>query len=153
MHQNIRGLLNKNDKLMCSLLTNQIKPHFFCVTEHFLCTHTLSFVNWENYSLGCSYLRTLFQSGGVCIFIRNDFSYVPLHISENCYEKIIELYAMQVNTKFSHFITICMYRSSSGNFDQFLTLLDFTWKHLYRPWTEFLTCGGKNVNYLMNSYR
>jgi len=98
-------------------------------------------------------LCTLFQSGGVCIFIRNDVSYIPLDISEHCDEKIIELYAVQVNTKFSHFITICIYRSSSGNFYQFLTLLDFTWKHLYSPWTEFLICGDININYLMDSYR
>ena len=27
MHQHIGGLLSKNDELMCSLVTNQIKPH------------------------------------------------------------------------------------------------------------------------------
>jgi len=27
MHQIIRGLLSKNDELMCSLVTNQINPH------------------------------------------------------------------------------------------------------------------------------
>jgi hypothetical protein len=70
-------------------------------------------------------LCTLFQSGGVCIFIINDVSYIPLDISENCDGKIIQLYAVQGNTKFSYFITKRIYRSSSGNFDQFLTLLGF----------------------------
>jgi len=27
MHQHIRGLLSKNDELICSLVTNQITPH------------------------------------------------------------------------------------------------------------------------------
>ena len=45
MHQSIIGLLSKNDKLMCSLVTNQIKPHFICVTEVFLSKQMLSFVN------------------------------------------------------------------------------------------------------------
>ena len=75
-----------------------------------------------------------------------------LDISENCDEKIIKLYAVQGNTKVSCFIIICIYRSFSGNFDQFLTFLDFTWKHLYRPLTKFLMCGDINVDYLVDSY-
>ena len=56
---------------------------------------------------------------------------------------------MQVNTKYSHLIIECTYRSTKGNFDKFIALLDCTQKHLYRPRTEFLICGDINVNNLM----
>ena len=60
---------------------------------------------------------------------------------------------MQVNTKFSHLIIICIYGPPSGNFDQFLALLDSTLKHLYMPRTEVLICGDINVHYVMHSHR
>jgi hypothetical protein len=56
---------------------------------------------------------------------------------------------VQVNTKYSHLIIVCTYRSTSGNLDKFVALLDCTLKHLYRPRTEFLICGDIHVNYLM----
>jgi len=43
---------------------------------------------------------TLFQGGGVCIFIRKDVTYIPLDISEKCDEQIMELCAVQVHTNF-----------------------------------------------------
>jgi hypothetical protein len=70
-------------------------------------------------------------------------------MSENCDEKITGLCAVQVNIKSSHLITVCTYKSNSGNFDKFVTLLDRTVKHLYRPRTDFLICGDINVTYLM----
>jgi len=59
---------------------------------------------------------------------------------------------VQVNTNSSHLIIVCTYRSTSGNFDKFVALLDCTLKHLYRPRTKFLICGDINVNYLIELY-
>jgi hypothetical protein len=54
MHQNIWGLLNKNE-LMCSLVTNQINLHFIYLCDHFLSKQILGFVNLENLSLSSGY--------------------------------------------------------------------------------------------------
>jgi hypothetical protein len=97
--------------------------------------------------------HTLFLGGGVCIFIRKDVNYIPLDISENCDEKIIELCAVHVNTKYSHLIIILNYGSPSGNFDQFLALLESTLKDIHRSRIEVLICGAIIANYLMHSYR
>jgi len=44
-----------------------------------------------------------------------------------------------------------LYSALSGNFCQFLTLLDTTLKFLYKSNTDFVICGYINVDYLSNS--
>jgi hypothetical protein len=70
--QNIWGLFNKYDGLICSLKTNQISPNLICLIAHYLSKQILSLINLENYSLGYTYLCILNQGGSVCICIRND---------------------------------------------------------------------------------
>jgi hypothetical protein len=50
-------------------------------------------------------------------------------------------------------IILCVYRSPSGNFHQFLTLLEKMLNSPYRPKTEFVMCGDVNVDCLSNSNR
>ena len=48
-------------------------------------------------------------------------------------------------------IIICMYRSPSGIFYQFIKLLDIMLMSLYQPKTEFIICGDNNIDYLPDS--
>ena len=50
-------------------------------------------------------------------------------------------------------IIICVYRAPSGDFHQFLRLLDLILLSLYKPKTEFVICGDINVDYLSDSDR
>jgi hypothetical protein len=47
-------------------------------------------------------------------------------------------------------IVICVYRSPSGGFNNFLRLLDLAVLSLNNPSTEILICGDFNVDYLSN---
>jgi hypothetical protein len=107
-HQNIRGLSNKNDELICSLTTNQINPHIICFSEH-LSTQNLLFINLENYSPGYSFPHNSNHGGAVCIYIRKDINYINLDFSHYFVDKITEICAVQIDTKTSHIARICVY--------------------------------------------
>ena len=42
---------------------------------------------------------------------------------------------------------ICIYRSPTGNFTQFIKSLDKTLNHLTKPNTEFIICGDFNIDF------
>jgi len=85
---------------------------------------------------------------GTCIFIRADLPCITLDVYQ-FYVEFIELCHVRINVSDAHFIVICIYGSSAGNFSHFLKLLDATLKHKQKM--EFLLCGDLNVNYLINS--
>jgi exonuclease III len=122
-------------------------------TDHHLSKQPLSLTNLENYSLGSSYSHILNQGGSVCFYIRTDIEYTTLVVSQNCIEKYIELWVAQINSKYCHIVIICIYRSPTGKYSQFLSFLDATLKHLHTPNTKFLICGDVNVDYLLDSHR
>jgi len=65
-----------------------------------------------------------------------------LDLTRYCEEKNHEVCAIQIRTMTNLQIIICIYRSPSGNFYQFLKLLDIMLMFLYQPKTEFIICGG-----------
>ena len=98
-------------------------------------TELFCLLNSENYSLGSSYSYILNQGAGICIYIRNGIKYITLDVSQNCIEKYIELCAVQIDTKSSRIVIICIYKFTQGNT------------------ANFLICGDVNINYLLDSYR
>jgi hypothetical protein len=77
-----------------------------------------------------------FQKGGVCIYIRNDVCFNHLHFCNYCKEKILEIYAVQIETTDKRMIGICVYRSPLGDFNHFLRMLDMALLSLHKPSTE-----------------
>jgi hypothetical protein len=59
IHQNI----SKIDELKCSVVRNNINPHFICLSEHYMSDQKLSYSNFQNYVLGTKYARTIHQGG------------------------------------------------------------------------------------------
>ncbi|PNF23822.1 hypothetical protein B7P43_G15913 [Cryptotermes secundus] len=107
----------------------------------------------EGYLLGSSFCRRNLQRGGVCIFIKKDKCFNKIDISCHCTEKDLEICAVQLGTKSSNLIILGLYRSPSGDFNQFLKGLDAALKYLYNPKSEFLICGDINIDYLSDSNR
>lgn len=95
-------------------------------------TELFCHLNIENYSL---YSYILNQGVGICIYIRNGIKYITLDVSQNCIEKYVELCAVQIDTKSSHIVIICIYKSTQGNL------------------TNILICGDVYINYLLDSYQ
>jgi hypothetical protein len=86
-HQNISGLKDKHDKLICSVNSFNIKPHLIYISEHYTTEHNLSTSSLENYKLAANFSHVNYHGGGTCIYIRNDLTYSPLTISQSGEEK------------------------------------------------------------------
>jgi hypothetical protein len=72
-------------------------------------------------------------------------------LTRYCEENNFEVCAIQIIAMTNPQITICMYRSPSGNFYQFLKLFDKVLMSLYQLKTEFIICGDINTDYLSDS--
>jgi hypothetical protein len=68
-------------------------------------------------------------------------------------EKILEICAVKFEFNGWGLIVVCLYRSPTGDFCQFLELLEQVLLFLYKPTIEFLVCGDINVDYLLNDNR
>jgi hypothetical protein len=119
LHQNIRGMRDKNDELICSLNSFDIIPHVLCLVEYFASSHNLSFINPDNYQLSTSFSCTTFCGGGACIYIRKDLIHKSITVTQFCVEKTFEICVSHVRIDNVGFTILCIYRSPSGNFDLF----------------------------------
>ena len=57
--------------------------------------------------------------------------------------------AIELETKASKLIILCLYRAPTGDFNQFIKKLDISLKHLFKPKTEFVICGDINTEFLV----
>jgi exonuclease III len=76
-----------------------------------------------------------------------------LDILHHC-KDILEICAVQLETKTSDIIILSLYRAPSGDFSQFMKRLDTSLRYLFNPKSEFLMCGDINIDCLNeNSWR
>jgi hypothetical protein len=87
--------------------------------------------------LGSCFRRRNLQRRGVCIFVREDQIYNKIDISHHCREQVLEICAIQLETKGSAFIILSLYIAPSCDFNQFIKRLDATFKYLKNPKSEF----------------
>jgi exonuclease III len=66
----------------------------------------------------------------------------------HCVEQILDLRAIELETKSTNLRILALYRAPSANFNKFIKRLDTTLKYLYNPKSEFLICGDINVDCL-----
>jgi exonuclease III len=150
-HQNIRGLLDKTEEFLSSLLFDP--PHIICLEEHHLIDPDIDNVLIDNYVLGAKYCRKIHKNGGVCIFIHDSIKFSNTSIVKNCVEMDIEACAIKLISTNIKIIVLAVYRSPSGNFDKFLVKLDNILNTLQNNKSEFIICGDMNINYLENCDR
>jgi exonuclease III len=153
VHQNIRGLSSKISEFTSVLTLDNINPQFLCFSECHMSESNLCLINPENYNLGTSFCCQTYQKGGACTYVRKDVYYKSLDLTRYCEEKHLEICAIQIESVTNQQIIVCVYRSPSGNFHQFLRLFEIMLMSLYRPKTEFVICGDVNTNYLSDSSR
>jgi hypothetical protein len=84
----------------------------------------------------------------VCIFVRTDQHFSKIDISHHCKEQNFEIYAVQLATEPSNLITLSLYRAPSRDVNEFLRRVYANFKYLYNPKSEYIICGGININYL-----
>jgi len=150
-HQNVRGLRGKANELLSHLHLNF--PHILCFSEHHMNHLELQQIFIDNYKLSVSYCRTLYEKGGVRIFVQEGLRYVKTDMENHCKDKDFEVCAIKIylNTKCACIIAI--YRAPTGNFELFISKLDTILRKLYTATTEYIICGDININYLVDSDR
>jgi hypothetical protein len=116
LQQSIRGLSDKSDELMCSLISNKFTPHFICLSEHYTTLQNLSTISLDNYYLSSSFSHINHIGPGVCIFTGTYTQYTKCDVSQFCIEKMFVVCATQLDLGNYSFIIICIYRSPAGNF-------------------------------------
>ena len=118
-HQNVRRLRRKANKFLSQLHPNF--PHMQCFSEHHMNPLELQQTFIDNYKLGVSYCRTLYEKGGVCIFVQESLRYVKIDMENHCKDKNSEVCAINIylNTKCTCIIAI--YRAPKGNFELFIS--------------------------------
>ena len=124
-HQNVRGSTVKAYELSSQLYSTF--PHILCPSEHHMNHLELQQTFIDNYKLGVSYCRTLYEKVGVCIFVQESLRYVRIDLEKHCKDKDFGVCAIKIhlNTK-----STCIYRPPSGNFDLFITKLDTILRNL-----------------------
>ena len=150
-HQNIRGLNDKGDELISLFIAYNLNPQIVCLTEHYTTEQNLFSIHLENYYLAANFSRIDTKGGGSCIFVRKYIAFHTVTVSQFSHEKILEPCAIKINLGACNILVICVYRSPSGIFNQFIYLLDLLLTSLYDARCELILCGDMNVNYLKDS--
>jgi hypothetical protein len=114
-------------------------------SKHEFCENQLSDTFATNFSCIVS------KGGCSCIFARNDKALSSNAVFQFGVEKTLEPCAIRINLGLYNIIAICVCRSPSGSFNQFLHVLDLKLLHVYKPRSEFIFCEDINVKVLMDS--
>jgi exonuclease III len=128
-------------------------PHILCLTEHHLQYTEQALSHIENYILGAHYCRNTKHMGGVCMFIQKNIPFTCLEIGNYCKDQDIEICGIQLNHDYDKLCILAVYRSPSGNFDNFLTNLDSVLQKLFLLKFTFIICGDMNIDYLVDNYK
>ena len=95
LHQNIRGLNHKNDKLSNFISTKP--PQVLCQSERHLKSYQLDNVLIQSYNLGAKFCRNTFKNGGVCIYTHDSIQFSSINVLYFCKEKDLEACAIKVH--------------------------------------------------------
>jgi hypothetical protein len=126
LHQSIRGLSDRSDELMCSLISSKCIPHFICLSEHCTTLQNLSTISFDNYYVPSNFSCINHIQGGVCICNGADLQCTICDVSQFCIEKTFEVCVTQLNLGNYYIIIICICRPPAGNFLNFFNHLDST---------------------------
>jgi len=108
VHQNVRRIISKIEKLQKLFTSDKIYLHKLCFSEYCMSWNDVPSVGIQKFVLVSSFSRSIFQKGGVCIYIHNDVCFNHLDFSNYCKEKILEIYAVQIETTDKQMIVMCV---------------------------------------------
>jgi hypothetical protein len=70
-------------------------------------------LHFDNYILGASYCRTIYERGGVCIYsyVQEGLNYVRLDLEKYCQDKKFEVCAIKIHLDTKIVCIIAIYRA------------------------------------------
>jgi hypothetical protein len=92
-HQNIRGLRDKNNELLGSVLPKL--PQVICLTKHHLKEQEIENLSVDDYILGAKSCRQCLKHGGTGIFAHKSLAFTNIDLQNFCVEQDIETCAGQ----------------------------------------------------------
>ena len=119
--------------------------------EHHLKDYEIGNVCIAKYKLGAKYCRLNLKSGGVCIYILYSLTYDNIDLTKYSKDQDLEICVIKLQSQRKNLIIFCLYGAPSGNFGNFLHLMEKILKLLYKPKTEFIGCGDFNINFMERS--
>jgi hypothetical protein len=144
-HQNIRGLGNKTNELLESVLPKL--PHVICLTQHHSKEHEIKTVSIDHYILGAKLCRQS-KTWSTGIFVHEALAFTNTDLQQFCTEQDIETYAVKINLLSTMLYVICIYRSPTGNFVRFIKHIDTSLHQFSKPNIEIIVRGDINTDYL-----
>jgi hypothetical protein len=143
-HQNIRGIRNKTNEIINSLLPEL--PKILCITEHHLKEHELERISIDHYNLGAKFCRKNLKDGGVSIFVHESLNFFNINIQEFGKEQDIEVCEIKIQLPTITICIISIYRSPNGNFIHFIRGIEAIMNKLYSVYIYiyiyiFIICG------------
>lgn len=122
-HQNIAGLLNKNNLLQIYITDFPQKIghelDIICLSETFLKPGEDAFVHLDGYTVASNYSRQDIRRGGVCILCRGNLNFSNLTII-NKYQEESTFEVCGIIMPEHRFCVICIYRIPNSNVTVFL---------------------------------
>jgi hypothetical protein len=109
-----------------------LSPDFsqvLCLTDHHLKYFEIDFIYVDQYKLGAKFCRESLKGGGVNIFAHDTLQCTNINLDEFCKKQDIEACAVKIDLLSLTISIICIYRSPTGNFLNFLRTLDSILNH------------------------
>jgi exonuclease III len=145
-HQNIRGLRNKNNELLESVLPKL--SHVICLTEHHSIEQEIGTFSIDHYILGAKFCRQGLKYRGTGIFVHESLAFTNIDLQGFSMEQVIETCAVKINLLPTTIYIICIYRSPTGNSVRFIKGIDTILNQFSKPNTAIIGCGNINIDYL-----
>jgi hypothetical protein len=87
LHQNIRGVRNKNNHLLRSMTPKH--AHVICLTEHHSKENEINNLTINHYILGAKFCRQSLIYGDTCIFVHEPLAFTNIDLQHFCMEQDI----------------------------------------------------------------
>ena len=152
LHQNVQSIMNKLDEIKILLTEFNNKYSVIAITEHWLVEHKVPMVQIPKYVVGSCFVRKTNIHGGRCLLVRNNILFDELvELKTKSKEFIIECSAIKIPK--SNIIIINVYRSPSGDINEFMDTLEDILTDTFSKYTKYniILCGDFNIDLLKNN--
>lgn len=148
LHQNIRGLTHKIDRL--NHLLDEVSPSLLVLTEHGLKQDEIKNTIITGYTLVAEYSRKNHKLGGVAIYCRDTLvgDTESLDIAHLCEELVLEAAIVRIRSKETFFYVTGIYRPPGGDIRTGMTILSHIMDHSQAHNNLFTLLGDINIDSL-----
>ncbi|KAK3917726.1 Neutral ceramidase [Frankliniella fusca] len=122
-----------------------MNTQILCISEHWLKSEQVATSNIMGFKCASIFCGQKYSHGGVAIYVRNGYhKFKELDLSDIVCEKVFEAVCILCDM----FAVICIYRSPSGDVNEFCDKLDQCIQRVNAKKNQVLLCGDFNIDIL-----